>query len=82
MTVCGCFSALLVPMPFIFYFFGKKIRAKSRFAPAPDLAQEKRRDEEEAGATVGNTNEESAEAPRIGMSSSDESASEKKADHA
>lgn len=69
-------------MPFIFYFFGKKIRAKSRFAPAPDLAQEKRRDEEEAGATVGATNEESAEAPRIGMSSSDEGTSEKKADHA
>lgn len=78
MTVCGCFSALLIPMPFIFYFFGKRIRAKSKFAPAPDLEQEKRRLDEEAGGTVSQTGEEHAEAPTVGMGSSDESASEKK----
>ena len=33
-------------MPVIFYYFGKKIRAKSKFAPAPDIAQDKARDEE------------------------------------
>lgn len=78
MTVCGCFSALLIPMPFIFYFFGKKIRAKSKFAPAPDLEQERRRMDEEAGGTVGATGEEVAEAPVVGMNSSDDSTSEKK----
>lgn len=78
MTVCGCFSALLIPMPFIFYFFGKRIRAKSKFAPAPDLEQDRRRLEEEAGGTVGAQNEEAAEAPVVGMNSSDDSTSEKK----
>lgn len=82
MTVCGCFSALLIPMPFIFYFYGKRIRAKSKFAPAPDLAQDKRRDEEEAAGTVGDVDQERAEAPRVGMSSSDESTGEKKGDDA
>lgn len=36
----------MVPMPFLFYMYGKKIRAKSTFSPAPDIAQDKRRDEE------------------------------------
>ena len=33
-------------MPVIFYLFGKKIRGKSKFTPAPDIEQDKRRDEE------------------------------------
>jgi DHA1 family multidrug resistance protein-like MFS transporter len=33
-------------MPFLFYVYGKRIRAKSTFSPAPDIAQDKRRDEE------------------------------------
>lgn len=33
-------------MPILFYIYGKKIRAKSKFAPAPDIQQDKRRDEE------------------------------------
>lgn len=33
-------------MPFLFYIYGKRIRAKSKFSPAPDIAQDKRRDEE------------------------------------
>lgn len=44
-------------MPIIFYLFGKKIRAKSKFAPAPDIAQDKRRDEE---ARLGDANLENA----------------------
>ena len=56
-TMLGCVAALLVPMPVIFYLYGKKIRAKSKFAPAPDIAQDKRRDEEsrldsESGAST------------------------------
>ncbi|KAI2476867.1 ProP Permease major facilitator superfamily [Pyrenophora tritici-repentis] len=48
-TLLGCVAAVLVPMPVAFYLFGKKIRAKSKFAPAPDIAQDKRRDEESRG---------------------------------
>jgi DHA1 family multidrug resistance protein-like MFS transporter len=36
----------MVPMPILFYRYGKKIRAKSKFAPSPDIEQDKRRDEE------------------------------------
>jgi DHA1 family multidrug resistance protein-like MFS transporter len=36
-------------MPVIFYVYGKKIRAKSKFAPAQDIEQEKKRDEESRG---------------------------------
>ncbi|KAL6705107.1 hypothetical protein ACN47E_007366 [Coniothyrium glycines] len=45
-TLLGCVALVLVPMPVVFYLFGKKIRGKSKFAPAPDIAQDKRRDEE------------------------------------
>lgn len=45
-TLLGCVALVLVPMPIVFYVYGKKIRAKSKFAPAPDIAQDKRRDEE------------------------------------
>ncbi|EFQ95293.1 hypothetical protein CFE70_005984 [Pyrenophora teres f. teres 0-1] len=48
-TLLGCVAAVLVPMPIAFYLFGKKIRAKSKFAPAPDIAQDKMRDEESRG---------------------------------
>ncbi|KAL5121438.1 hypothetical protein ACEQ8H_000509 [Pleosporales sp. CAS-2024a] len=69
-TLLGCVAAVLVPMPIFFYLYGKKIRAKSKFAPAPDIAQDKRRDEESsyaeneaADARSGNTTE-NEEAPR------------------
>ncbi len=42
-TLLGCVALALAPMPVIFLLYGKKIRAKSTFAPAPDLAQEARR---------------------------------------
>lgn len=45
-TLLGCVALVLVPMPVVFYVFGKKIRARSKFAPAPDIEQDKRRDEE------------------------------------
>lgn len=52
MTFLGCISALAIPMPFIFYKYGKKIRAKSKFAPAPDIEKDKKRDEESRGNDV------------------------------
>jgi len=45
-TLLGCVALILVPMPIIFYIYGRKIRAKSKFAPAPDIQQDKQRDEE------------------------------------
>lgn len=56
MTLLGCMAALFIPMPFIFYYKGKTIRAKSKFAPAPDIAQDKRRDEESRGISDDSNN--------------------------
>jgi DHA1 family multidrug resistance protein-like MFS transporter len=53
LELIGAVAAVLVPLPFIFYSLGKKIRARSTFTPAPDIAQDKRRDEESAGESVG-----------------------------
>ncbi|KAI1644887.1 MFS general substrate transporter [Daldinia loculata] len=33
-TLLGCVAALLVPIPVMFYLYGHKIRAKSKFAPS------------------------------------------------
>ena len=32
-TLLGCFAFCLVPIPVIFYLYGKKLRMKSKFAP-------------------------------------------------
>jgi MFS transporter, DHA1 family, multidrug resistance protein len=32
-TLLGCVAVLLVPIPFIFYRYGAKIRERSKFAP-------------------------------------------------
>jgi DHA1 family multidrug resistance protein-like MFS transporter len=40
-------------MPIVFYLFGKRIRSRSNFAPAPDIQQDKRRDEESKGGNMG-----------------------------
>lgn len=34
LTILGCLSALMVPVPYLFYFFGRRIRARSRYAIA------------------------------------------------
>ena len=52
MTFLGCIAVLFIPMPFVLYRYGRKIRAKSKFAPAPDIEQDKRRDEESRGAAA------------------------------
>lgn len=44
-TLLGCIAALCVPIPVIFYFYGKKLRQKSKFAPT--MAVKKPVDEEE-----------------------------------
>lgn len=39
-TLLGCVATALVPIPVIFYFYGKRLRMKSHFAPTfePDEA--------------------------------------------
>lgn len=32
-TLIGCVACLMMPIPFVFYKFGPKIRERSRFAP-------------------------------------------------
>ena len=31
-TLLGCLGAAMIPVPFLFYFFGKKVRASSKYA--------------------------------------------------
>ena len=67
MTFLGCVAALFIPMPFILYKYGKSIRARSKFAPAPDIEQDKRRDLESRGKTEsdGNGTSSSSEAKEL-----------------
>ena len=39
-TLLGCVAACLVPIPIGFYFFGKRLRMKSKFAPFFEPVQE------------------------------------------
>jgi DHA1 family multidrug resistance protein-like MFS transporter len=39
-TLLGCVAAVLVPIPIGFYFFGKRLRMKSKFAPFYEAVQE------------------------------------------
>ena len=32
-TLLGCVAAVMAPIPFVFYFYGEKIRRRSSFAP-------------------------------------------------
>ncbi|KEF57026.1 MFS transporter, DHA1 family, multidrug resistance protein [Exophiala aquamarina CBS 119918] len=47
-TLLGCFAFLLVPIPVLFYLYGAKLRAKSKFAPT--MAIKKPADEEESSS--------------------------------
>jgi hypothetical protein len=33
-TLLGCLAAVMIPIPVIFYLYGSRIRARSKFAPA------------------------------------------------
>ncbi|KAL3447782.1 major facilitator superfamily domain-containing protein [Aspergillus insuetus] len=49
-TLLGCVAACLVPIPMAFYFYGERLRMKSKFAPysgAPAATEEEREQEEE-----------------------------------
>ncbi len=49
LTLLGGIALLLVPMPIVFLLYGKKLRARSKMAPALDLKMGKR-DEEAASS--------------------------------
>lgn len=46
-TLLGCFAACLVPIPVAFYFYGKRMRMKSKFAPFYEPALESYAEHEE-----------------------------------
>ncbi|OQE32050.1 hypothetical protein PENSTE_c001G06519 [Penicillium steckii] len=46
-TLLGCVAAVLVPIPIGFYFFGKRLRMKSKFAPFFEAPQESYEEEPE-----------------------------------
>ena len=48
-TLLGCLAAILVPIPVAFWFFGKWLRMKSKFAPYSEPALEQDACEEEDG---------------------------------
>lgn len=49
-TLLGAVAAIMIPLPIAFYLYGKKIRGKSKMAPAPDIQLDKKRDEESSGS--------------------------------
>ena len=48
MTLLGCVAAIFIPVPFGLFLYGKRIRAKSKFAPGLDIKKDEAeaRDEE------------------------------------
>jgi DHA1 family multidrug resistance protein-like MFS transporter len=39
-TLLGCVASILVPIPVAFYFYGKNLRKRSKFAPFYDKVAE------------------------------------------
>ena len=70
----GCVALLLVSFPFAFYKYGERIRGKSKFAPSPDIEQDKRRDEE---ARLENSKGDESENTAMGSPSRNENIVEK-----
>jgi DHA1 family multidrug resistance protein-like MFS transporter len=48
-TLLGCVALVLVPIPFIFYFYGGRIRSRSQYAPTFSAPQAAPAAEEESG---------------------------------
>lgn len=61
LTLLGGVAVLLVPLPIIFYIYGKKIRANSKIAPGFDLKMAKK-DEESSGGSANGSRRASGEA--------------------
>lgn len=56
-TLLGCVAACLVPIPVAFWFFGKKLRMKSKFAPFSEPSAESHVSEQEGVAERNGTAE-------------------------
>ncbi|KAL5340254.1 major facilitator superfamily domain-containing protein [Aspergillus crustosus] len=57
-TLLGCVAACLVPIPMAFYFYGERLRMKSKFAPysgAPNESEREEVEDEVRGETVAET---------------------------
>jgi MFS transporter, DHA1 family, multidrug resistance protein len=59
-TLLGCVAFTLVPIPVLFYLYGHKLRAKSKFAPT--MAPKKAEFEEEEESEVANAGDVALEA--------------------
>lgn len=42
-TLLGCVAVVLIPMPVLFLIYGKRIRRRSKMAPAPDIKLDDKR---------------------------------------
>lgn len=58
-TLLGCVAACLVPIPVVFYFYGKQMRMKSKFAPFCEPAVESYAPEHEEVVVENGTAEQS-----------------------
>jgi DHA1 family multidrug resistance protein-like MFS transporter len=38
-TLLGCVAAIMVPIPIIFLIYGRRLRGKSKLAPAPEKTE-------------------------------------------
>lgn len=65
-TLLGCVAAVLVFMPIAFILYGKKIRARSNFAPALDLKHEEKKRAMATGNEEGLDSGDSAEQEKGG----------------
>lgn len=67
-TLLGCVAAALVPIPVIFYLYGHKLRAKSRFAPSAPAEEVDHTPSNNSGAegSVDNHDEKEREKEREG----------------
>ena len=55
-TVLGCVAAICVPVPICFLLYGKRIRARSKFAPSMSPEQDDNRPTDEESRTHDNAN--------------------------
>lgn len=64
-SLIGGVATLLAFIPFVFYKYGKKIRVRSRFAPAPDASEQEKSDEESGPPEVGQSHDSQASGDEI-----------------
>jgi len=75
-TLIGCVALVLAPLPFLFYKYGARIRARSKFAPAIDLKI--RKELEKSGVLPHNSAEKQGADATTGLPGAEKRAREEK----